>query len=118
MWLTTVMEVLFTGAVISLVADFGAKWYGARRGLVIGLVSALTLALSLIMVLLYWPATSAGYTSVQPVLSSLASLYVVDRFSVFTALAVLVIGSSRQSTRGATSVPETTRVPSMPCCSS
>ncbi len=92
MWLTTVMEVLFAGAVISLVADLGAKWYGARRGLVIGLVSALTLVLSLIMVLLYWPATSATYASVQPVLSSLASLYVVDRFSIFTAFAVLVVG--------------------------
>lgn len=92
MWLTSVMEILFAGAVLSLIADFAAKQYGARRGLVIGLVSVLTLVLSLIVVLVYWPATSAGYTAVQPVISSLASLYVVDRFSVFTMFAVLVVG--------------------------
>jgi proton-translocating NADH-quinone oxidoreductase chain N len=92
MWLTTLMEVLFAGAMVSLVADFGATRYGARRGLVIGAVSALTLGLSVAIVLVSWPATSTTYTSVQPIISSLASLYVVDRFSVFTAFAVLVVG--------------------------
>jgi proton-translocating NADH-quinone oxidoreductase chain N len=92
MWLTTVMEVLFAGAVLSLVADFGAKRYGARRGLVIGLISAVVIALSLAIVLIFWPATTVGYTAVQPLSSLLASLYVIDRFSVFTAFAVLVVG--------------------------
>ena len=92
MWLTTVMEILFAGAIISLAADLGARRYGARRGLVIGLISACVLAISLAITLLYWPATTDGYTAVQPVSNLLASLYIIDRFSVFTAFSVLVVG--------------------------
>ncbi len=92
MWLTSVMEVLFSGAVIALVADFGSRQYGGRRGIAIGVVSAVATALSLILVLQNWPSSGAGITLVQPVGSVFASVYMVDRFSVFVAFSVLVVG--------------------------
>jgi proton-translocating NADH-quinone oxidoreductase chain N len=91
-WLTTVMEVLFAGAVLTLVADLGAKRYGGRRGVVVGAVSALALGTSLILVLMDWSSPSGGFIPIQPISSLLGSLYVIDRFSIFTAFAVLVVG--------------------------
>jgi len=91
MWLTTVMEVLFTGAVASLLVDFGAKRYGARRGLMVGIVSVIVLFISILFVLLDWPA-NGGLSLIQPAASYLASSYTYDRLSVFASLAILVVG--------------------------
>ena len=92
MWLTTVMEVLFAGAVAALAVDLGARWLGRRRSLSVALVSCAAIIGALAMVVSDWPQPGGGVVPVQPVASALASLYTVDRFSSFMALTVLVVG--------------------------
>jgi proton-translocating NADH-quinone oxidoreductase chain N len=91
MWITPVMEILFAGAVVSLLVDFGRKRYGARRSYVVGAVCGGALLLSLALLLSEW-VPAVGLTLIQPVTSPFATLYLADRFSIFAAFTVMVIG--------------------------
>jgi F420H2 dehydrogenase subunit N len=92
MWPTTVMEILFAGAMLSLVVDaFGGvssflKRYGA------GLVGALAILSSLAVLASDWAASLGSVVIMQPVSAPLASLYIADKFSTFTAFTALVVG--------------------------
>jgi formate hydrogenlyase subunit 3/multisubunit Na+/H+ antiporter MnhD subunit len=92
MWPTTVMEILFAGGMLSLLADSAGgrsaflKRYGAA------LVGALAMVASLAILAADWAASLGPMVSLQPVVDSFASLYVVDKYTTFTAFTVLVIG--------------------------
>ena len=92
MWLTDVMMVLFAGALVTLLLDLGKKRYGSFRPVVVGAVSILVLGVSLIDLLLNWSATLAQTVSIQPTMSSLASLYTLNKFSIFVIFTVLAVG--------------------------
>jgi len=92
MWLTDIMMVLFAGALASLLLDLGKKRYGTLRPVVVGVASILALGFSLIDVSLNWSATLTQTISVQPTLADLASLYLVNKFSIFVLFTVLAIG--------------------------
>ena len=92
MWLTDIMMVLFAGALASLLLDLGKKRYGTLRPVVVGMASILALGFSLIDVSLNWSATLTQTISVQPTLADLASLYFVNKFSIFVLFTVLAIG--------------------------
>ncbi len=91
MWLTTVLEVLFAGAMLSLLADIAGRGFGLRRSYVAGAVCVGAAVVSLALLLLDW-APLQSLTTVQPVDSFFGTLYMVDRFSVFVAFTVLVVG--------------------------
>ena len=92
MWLTDVMMVLFAGALASLLVDLGKKRYGSIRPVVVGAVSIIALGFSLIDVLLNWSANLSQTISIQPTVSNLASLYLLNRFTVFVVFTALVVG--------------------------
>jgi multicomponent Na+:H+ antiporter subunit D len=91
MWPTTVMEVLFAGAMISLLAEMGGRAYKPLRDYGAGLVATLAIAISLVILASGWAESLGPMVQLQPVQSFFASLYVADRFTTFTAFAVLVI---------------------------
>lgn len=91
MWPTTVMEVLFAGAFLSLIADMAGrtplmKRYGA------GLVVASAIILSMVLLAIDWPSVLGGVVQLQPLKEPFASLYVADRYTTFTAFTALVVG--------------------------
>jgi proton-translocating NADH-quinone oxidoreductase chain N len=92
MWLTDVMMILFAGALASLLLDLGKKRYGSYRPIVVGAVSTLILGFCLIDLLLNWPSTLTQSSSIRPVETNLASLYTLDRFSIFVIFTVLAVG--------------------------
>lgn len=92
MWLTDVMMVLFGGAMASLLLDLGKQRYEEYRPMVIGAVSTIVLAFSLIDLLLNWSAALVQAIPVRPIESNLASLYFVDKFGVFVIFTVLAVG--------------------------
>ncbi len=91
------MEILFAGAMLSLVADVGGRYSGVLRRYGAGAVAALAIVLSLLDVAFEWSSSLATMVFLQPVSSPLgpqafASLYLADKFSTFTTFTVLVIG--------------------------
>ncbi len=92
MWLTDIMMVLFASALASLLLDLRKKRYGNFRPVVVGAVSILALGFSLIDTLLNWPATLAQPTSIQPTVADLASLYLLNKFTIFVIFTVLAVG--------------------------
>lgn len=92
MWLTDIMMVLFAGALASLLLDLLKKRSGNFRPVVVGAVSILALGFSLIDTLLNWPATLAQATSIQPTVADLASLYLLNKFTIFVIFTVLAVG--------------------------
>ena len=92
MWLTDVMMVLFAGALASLLLDLGKKRYGSLRPVVVGAVSILVLAFSLLDLLLNWSATLTQSISIQPTVADLASLYILNKFSIFVVFTILAVG--------------------------
>ena len=92
MWLTDVMMILFAGALASLLLDLGKNRYGNHRPIVVGAVSTLILAFSLIDVLLNWSSTLAQSVSIRPIEADMASLYLVDKFSIFVIFTILAVG--------------------------
>ena len=92
MWLTDVMMILFAGALASLLLDLGKKRFGTYRPIVVGAVSTLVLAFSTTDLLLNWPSTLAQSVSIRPVETDLASLYILDRFSIFVIFTILAVG--------------------------
>ena len=92
MWPTTVMEVLFVGGMLSLVADLVAKKSGALRRYAAAAVSALAIVVSLAVLALDWANSLGSVTSLQPTVASFATLYVADKYTTFVAFTVLVVG--------------------------
>jgi len=92
MWLTDIMMILFAGALASLILDMGKKHYGNLRPVVVGTVSIVVLGVSICDVLLNWSATLTQAISIQPTQAELASLYILNKFSVFVLFTVLAVG--------------------------
>jgi proton-translocating NADH-quinone oxidoreductase chain N len=92
MWLTDIMMVVFGGAMACLLLDLGNRHYREHRSTVIGAVSTLVLGLSLADVIANWSSGMVQAISIRPTDSNLASLYVVDKFSIFVIFTVLAVG--------------------------
>jgi multicomponent Na+:H+ antiporter subunit D len=86
------MMIISGGALASLLLDLGKERYGNYRPIVVGSVSMLVLGFSLTDLLLNWSSNLTQTISIRPVQTDLASLYVIDRFSIFVLFTVLAIG--------------------------
>ncbi len=92
MWLTGIMEVLFAGAMVSVVVDTGRARLGGRRVLAVGAVAAVSLSACLAEFLANWSQAQSGPVTATPVVSAFATLYTVDKFGALVILTVLVVG--------------------------
>jgi proton-translocating NADH-quinone oxidoreductase chain N len=100
MWPTIVMEVLFAGGMLSLVVDMGGKLSPFIRRYGAGLVSAGAVVFSLGVLAGNWSSSLGQTIALQPgvpaadlsLAQQFASLYVVDKFTTFTAFTVMVVG--------------------------
>ena len=92
MWLTDIMMILFAGAMASLLVDMGRRYYGGYRQYFSGAVALSAIASSLIIVLAEWVRETPGATVTQPVVSPLATIYVIDSFSMFIIITELFVG--------------------------
>ncbi len=92
MWPTTVMEILFAGSMVALLADLAGKWSGSLRRYGAGAVAALAVIASLFFVARDWASSLGGTVNLQPVASAFASLYLADKYTTFVAFTVLVVG--------------------------
>ncbi len=91
------MEILFAGAMLSLVADVGGRYSAILRRYGAGAVAAAAIIISLIDLAFEWSSSLSTMVFLQPVTvpfgpQSFASLYLADKFSTFTAFTVLVVG--------------------------
>ena len=91
MWLTDIMMLLFIGALASLLLDLGKKRYDSYRPIVVGAVPTLMLAICLIDVVLNWSSLTQTM-SIRPADADFASLYLVDKFSIFVIFTILAVG--------------------------
>lgn len=92
-WLTTILELQFSGAMLALAADLGRSKLGARRPLVIGGMAAAFLLASLAELLANWvDVLKQGPIVFQPLQSILATVYSVDKLGDLVILTVLVVG--------------------------
>jgi F420H2 dehydrogenase subunit N len=92
LWPTTVMEILFAGAFLSLLADIGGRASEFVRRYGAGLVVAAAVVLSIADLATGWGSSLGAIVHLQPIQEPFASLYVVDRYTTFTAFTALVIG--------------------------
>jgi len=92
MWLTDLMELGFGAAMLCLAIDIGGKYIGKRRPLVVGSIAIASLFLALLDLLQNWQSGSSNQTVLQPIVSQFASLFVINQFSVFVILTLLVVG--------------------------
>ena len=92
MWPTTVMEILFAGGMLSLLADVGGRASESLRRYGAATVSAIAVVSSLFALAYDWAESLGSVVALQPTPDPLASLYVVDRYTTFTAFTVLVVG--------------------------
>ena len=92
MWPTTVMEILFAGSMLSLLADLGGRMSPLLRRYGGGSVAAIAVGFSLVTLASDWSSSLGQIVLLQPVSAPFASLYLADRFTAFTAFTVLVIG--------------------------
>jgi proton-translocating NADH-quinone oxidoreductase chain N len=92
MWPTTVMEILFAGGMLSLVADAGGRASALLKRYGAGMVGAIAVILSLFTLASGWSSSLGSIVTMQPISEPLASLYVADKFTTFTAFTVLVVG--------------------------
>jgi proton-translocating NADH-quinone oxidoreductase chain N len=91
MWPTSVMEVLFAGAMLSLFAETAGRAYPPLRSFGAGLVAVASVAASIAVLASGWAGSLGSMAQLQPVQSFFASLYVADRFTAFMAFTVLVV---------------------------
>ena len=91
LFVTDMMEILFGGAMVSLIADFGWKKYGAHRGYFVGSVSSVAIGLSLVELLRNWKMYGSMQTRLQPVSYPLASLYIANNYTIFVMFTVLTL---------------------------
>jgi NADH-quinone oxidoreductase subunit N len=92
MWPTTVMEVLFTGGMLSLALGVVGKGSKLVRDYGPGAAAAGAMLVSLGSLLSGWASSLGSVVQLQPTQSSFASLYLADRFTAFAAFTVLVVG--------------------------
>ncbi len=100
MWPTIVMEVLFAGGMLSLVVDMGGKLSPFIKRYGAGLISAGAVVFSLGVLAGNWSSSLGPTIALQPgvpaadlsLAQQFASLYVVDKFTTFTAFTVMVVG--------------------------
>ncbi len=92
MWLTDIMEYQFAGAMLCLLVDLGRRHYGRDRQYVVAAVATASLLASLAAFIINFRSSGNQTTQTSPVLSSLANLYVVDRFGLLVILTILIIG--------------------------
>ena len=92
MWPTTVMEILFAGGMLALLADIGGGTSEWLRRYAAATVSALAIASSLVVLASGWAGSLGSVVKLQPTSDPFASLYVADKFTTFTAFTVLVVG--------------------------
>jgi proton-translocating NADH-quinone oxidoreductase chain N len=92
LWPTTAMEILFSGAIISLLAEMGGSRSEFLRSRGSGLAVVSAALLSLVALASGWGGSLGPMVQLQPAPSSFASLYTVDRYSTFAAFTVLVVG--------------------------
>jgi proton-translocating NADH-quinone oxidoreductase chain N len=88
------MEILFAGAMTCLLMDLGKQYTDKWRVYAGGIICTAVLGVSLVDVLFNWPTGIAGGISLRPIESSLASLYVVDKFAIFVIFTVLAVGTA------------------------
>jgi proton-translocating NADH-quinone oxidoreductase chain N len=86
------MMILFGGALASLILDLGKERYDRYRPVAVGAVSTIALGISLIDVLVNWSSALTQSVSIRPAESDFASLYIIDKFSVFVVFTVLAVG--------------------------
>lgn len=86
------MEIGFVATILSLVVDFGKKYYGKRRSQVVGSVAAIALIVSLAEFLINWPQSLGAPISLSPILSPYASLYSIDKYGMLVIFTVLLLG--------------------------
>ena len=87
------MELLFAGAMLCLLIDLAKQYTDKWRVYIGGIVCTAFLGIALIDVLLNW-SLGASAIPVQPTDSALASLYVVDKFSIFVIFTILAVGTA------------------------
>ena len=85
------MELLFAGAMVSLLADIGAKFYGTRRPVVSGTVTLLSILGALWLLVSNWNSYRTVSVSFQAIAYPLSSLYVSDRYTLFILFTAFVI---------------------------
>lgn len=88
------MEILFAGAIACLLMDLARQYTDKWRVYAGGIICTGVLCVSLVDVLFNWSASVAGVIPLRPIESSLASLYVVDRFGIFVIFTVLAVGTA------------------------
>jgi proton-translocating NADH-quinone oxidoreductase chain N len=94
------MEVLFAGGMLSLVVDMGGKFSPFVKRYGAGLMSTGALVFSLGVLAGNWSDSLGPTIALQPgvpainltLVQQFASLYVVDKFTTFTAFTVMVVG--------------------------
>jgi proton-translocating NADH-quinone oxidoreductase chain N len=94
LWLTDIMEILFAGAMSCLLIDLAKQYTGKWRVYAGGIICTAVLGVSLVDVLFNWSTGVAGEIFLRPVESTLASLYVVDKFGIFVIFTVLAVGTA------------------------
>lgn len=92
MWPISVMEILFGGAMASLVVDIVGKGSGGVRRFGPGSVAAVAFASSLFALVAGWRSSLGSIVYMQPVQQPFASLYLADKYTTFTAFTFLLIG--------------------------
>ncbi len=92
MWLTDVMMLLFGAAMLCVLFDLLRSYTNAWRVYLAGAISILALGISLIDLLVNWTGGVTGTIPIRPTDSNFASLYIVDKFSIFVIFAVLSVG--------------------------
>jgi proton-translocating NADH-quinone oxidoreductase chain N len=92
LFLIDILELLFAGGIACLVLDIWAKRQGRWREYIVGGFSTCVLGAALVWVVANWSSYVALGAQITPVLSSFASLYVVDRFTLFVIFTALVVG--------------------------
>jgi proton-translocating NADH-quinone oxidoreductase chain N len=92
LFLLSVMEVGFGGAMICLAADYGRKYYSRWRAYVVGSIATGSLLVSLVLLTNYWSTFRGGPVSLQPAASAFSSLYVVNEYTIFVIFTAYVVG--------------------------
>ena len=94
-WLLTIMEALFAGAMLAMLADLAKRRLGKHRAHFIGGMSAAILLFSVAELLWNWgEVIKQGLGTIQPIQSIFASLYTFSSLGNLVILAVLTAATA------------------------